>query len=412
MKKRGLTYILISYIILTLGTTGYASDLSNNISFFIDNSQTTAIEEIESELSSEKVDYIQEIGLVSFKNLDDSDRKFIGKYFNVSEGKKLPDFKPEEVNSSILNINILNKDFKSFNWPYKKILSHIDPVKEQLGKDITIALIDSGIDRLHPNLQDNNLRLKNYVNDIELDEYGHGTQVAGVIDTIAPRVNLNSYKVMDGTDGNSINMLKAIVDATNDQVDIINVSLGSYKNMEIDDERFTVEAFRKAVNYARKNNILIVASAGNESRDISTGNEKHIPGGLESVITVGATKKSGDIADYSNYGSNVSIYGPAGGYGDNYKITGQIDAREMMMTYYPTSLVSPLGKAADFPDGYTLSFGTSLATPEVSAALAAIMSKNVDNSKDSNEVLNTLFENADSFIDKNSMLKYKEVRIK
>ncbi|HGS8662778.1 TPA: S8 family serine peptidase [Enterococcus faecalis] len=118
------------------------------------------------------------------------------------------------------------------------------------------------------------------------------------------------------------------------------------------------------------------------------------------------------MADYSNYGSNVSIYGPAGGYGDNYKITGQIDAREMMMTYYPTSLVSPLGKAADFPDGYTLSFGTSLATPEVSAALAAIMSKNVDNSKDSNEVLNTLFENADSFIDKNSMLKYKEVRIK
>lgn len=40
-----------------------------------------------------------------------------------------------------------------------------------------------------------------------------------------------------------------------------------------------------------KNNILIVASAGNESRDISTGNEKHIPGGLESVITVGATKR-------------------------------------------------------------------------------------------------------------------------
>ena len=67
MKKRGFTYILISYIFLTLGTIGYASDLSNNISFFIDNSQTTAIEEIESELSSEKVDYIQEIGLVSFK---------------------------------------------------------------------------------------------------------------------------------------------------------------------------------------------------------------------------------------------------------------------------------------------------------------------------------------------------------
>ncbi|MGH2227103.1 S8 family serine peptidase, partial [Enterococcus faecalis] len=77
-------------------------------------------------------------------------------------------------------------------------------------------------------------------------EYGHGTQDPGVIVTIAPTVNLNSYKVMDATDGNSINMLKAIVDATNDQVDIINVCLGSYKNMEIDEERFTVEAFRKA----------------------------------------------------------------------------------------------------------------------------------------------------------------------
>ena len=76
------------------------------------------------------------------------------------------------------------------------------------------------------------------------------------------------------------------------------------------------------------------------------------------------------------------------------KITGQIDAREMMMTYYPTSLVSPLGKALTFQ--MVIHFlWNKFATP-VSAALAAIMSKNVDNSKDSNEVLNTLFENADS----------------
>ena len=84
----------------------------------------------------------------------------------------------------------------------------------------------------------------------------------------------------------------------------------------------------------------------------------------------------------------------------------------MMMTYYPTSLVSPLGKAADFPDGYTLSFGTSISQLQIVSAALASYFMNVDNFKDSNEVLNTLFENADSFIDKNSMLKYKEVRIK
>ena len=51
----------------------------------------------------------------------------------------------------------------------------------------------------HPGLQDNQIVQINYSNsESSEDEYGHGTQIAGVIDTLSPNATLYSYKVMGG----------------------------------------------------------------------------------------------------------------------------------------------------------------------------------------------------------------------
>lgn len=60
----------------------------------------------------------------------------------------------------------------------------------------------------------------------------------------------------------------------------------------------------KAIQYAKENNVIIVASAGNEGNDLSKFDKIHVPGGLEGVVSVGASTRNGNLANYSNYGIN------------------------------------------------------------------------------------------------------------
>ncbi|HFR3947540.1 TPA: S8 family serine peptidase, partial [Streptococcus suis] len=263
-------------------------------------------------------------------------------------------------------------------------------------------------------LVNNVVNQNNYVNDNQTDELGHGTQVAGVINTLAPGVEMTSYKVMGADDGESLNVIKAIIDATNDDMDIINISLGSYKNFTKQEEKFTTIAFLRAIEYARRNQTIVVASAGNESLNLDTfsNNNMHVPGGLPSVITVATTDKRGKKADYSNYGSIISISSPTGSFGEQYMATGQIDAREMMMTYYPLTKDSLIGSLAGFPKGYTLSFGTSLAAPAVSAAVAVILSENSAQDRDVEHIILQLMRNSEQFNSDSESIGYGELRIR
>ncbi|MFG5501710.1 S8 family serine peptidase, partial [Enterococcus faecalis] len=148
-------------------------------------------------------------------------------------------------------------------------------------------------------------KAKSFVNQDQAieDTNGHGTMVAGVISQIAPKAQLTPYRVMSSIDGESLWTLQAMVQAINDKQDILNMSLGTYKSENINDEKLTIEAFKRAIQFAKEKNVLIVSSSGNQQIDLDTNYNQnkilHLPGDLEGVVTVSAINKDNSLADYS-----------------------------------------------------------------------------------------------------------------
>jgi len=159
------------------------------------------------------------------------------------------------------------------------------------GEGIKIGIIDTGIDYNHPDLFGFGPDGKvvggyDYVdNDKEpLDTNGHGTEVAGIIAAngvlkgVAPKAKLIAYRVSStGESVSSDFIVEAIHRAIEDQVDIINISLGVNKtNDELDN----------AVREAVKHGIVVVAAAGNNGPGIGTIGS---PAKSISALTVGAS---------------------------------------------------------------------------------------------------------------------------
>ena len=202
----------------------------------------------------------------------------------------------------LFSIMILN--FGSFEENYELLLDNSGPYigaefPKQLGytgNGIKIGIIDTGINLEHPdffNPDETSKFLKGYDfvdNDtIPRDTNGHGTQVAGIIGAngqlngIAPGAEIFSYRV--SSDGESVPsdlIIKAINQAVEDKVDIINISLGV--NM-------THNKIDMAVNNAINQGIVVVAAAGNSGPEPSTIGS---PASNPNAITVGATYNNRD----------------------------------------------------------------------------------------------------------------------
>lgn len=375
--KNLILYFMIIFTFFVTSSQVYCDGVGGKekLTFFLDNNFSAIINQIKNQFGKENLEYIPEISLANLTI--DSERKDEFDAYNI-EYTELPKIDSESfaVSTNSTYDLLSNSTYDKFTWNYDKILEYLHGKRGNGGKGVCIAMIDSGVDSTHPKLQDNQIVQINYSHsESREDEYGHGTQVAGVIDTLSPYATLYSYKVMDSTEGDSFDIIRAIIDASMRNVDIINISLSTEKNSTTS-ESLTIEAFRRAIDFAKRRGIFVVASAGNSSKNLDNqGNEIHLPGGLDGVITVGATTKEGRRADYSNYGSNVQIYGPVGWLGESYTKQGVIDARELMMTYFPITMTSVFETPDVIPKGTTLSYGTSLAAPEVSSALATIISK-------------------------------------
>lgn len=203
---------------------------------------------------------------------------------------------------------------------------------------VTVAIIDSGV-FMHTMYQD---RIKesgyDYVDadhDATNDLYGHGTNVAGILADCTAGFPVFFYpiRVLNASGGGSIsNVTNAVCEATERQVDIINLSLSS---------KTISEALDEAVIDAIDAGITVVIAAGNQSMDTAQISPAHLtdPG----ILVVGSAESDGNMASYSNFGESVDLYA------------------------YGTNIV-----CCSRSGGYTTATGTSMAAPHISG-LSAIL---------------------------------------
>jgi YD repeat-containing protein len=199
-----------------------------------------------------------------------------------------------------------------------------------------VAVIDSGIDFTHPDLQNNqwtnNAEQENnrdddhngLTNDLHgwdfvaddndaRDEQGHGTAVAGIIAAqgnnsigitgVMWRASLMSLRVLDNTGmGEIADAVEAIDYAAGHGAQVINCSWGT------DEESL---ALKDAIERAGTSGAVLISSAGNGGRNIES--EPYYPSsfGLSNQIVVAATDNFDHLPSWSNYGAtHVTVAAP------------------------------------------------------------------------------------------------------
>ena len=179
------------------------------------------------------------------------------------------------------------------------------------GSDVTIAVLDSGVDVKHPDLAARIVRGYDFVNndDNADDDNGHGTHVAGIaaaisnngigIAGLAWNANIMPLKILNRSGvGTSSDLVRAICWAVTERADIINMSLGS---------PFASYTMKTAVDYAISQGIVLFAATGNLYH---RGNPITYPAAYKSVIAVAATDRDDLKAEFSNTGTYVDIAAP------------------------------------------------------------------------------------------------------
>jgi len=178
---------------------------------------------------------------------------------------------------------------------------------QSIGSGVKIAIIDTGVQRDHPDLKNNIIQGYDFVNEDNdaTDDNGHGTHVAGITSATLNQtgtvgVNYNAQimpiKVLNNQGyGYLSDVAKGIYFAADNGARIINMSLGSSSDST---------TLRNAVTYAANKGILLVAAAGNNN-----GSPCLYPAAYSSVICVVATDSKNQLASFSNMGGELSAPG-------------------------------------------------------------------------------------------------------
>ena len=256
------------------------------------------------------------------------------------------------------------------------LLSLSDAQLRSRGEGVVVAIIDTGIDRTHPDIashlwRDNRPRGEagnggvdddhdgliddawgwDFVdNDNDPTETadnsavsvaGHGTFIAGLIALIAPECRIMPIRAFspDGM-SNAFTIATAIKYATDHGANVINLSFGSPRKSGL---------VRQAIKYARQNDAILVAAMGNENEN--TDSNPQYPAILTNVIGVAAIDANSRKAVFSNFGSNV-----------------RVDALGVKLT---STFPGAHGTSGD----YATWSGTSFAAPLAAAEAALILSE-------------------------------------
>ena len=289
----------------------------------------------------------------------------------------------------VLDINELAKQ-----WYLPKMQAHL-AWEKTIGAGITVAIIDTGIDARHEDLNDGRM-VKGYANycqapgvksgdclirvtgelaaGVNSDDNGHGTIVAGIIGAISNNnkgiagivwnVKLMPVKALDSKgSGVGSDVAVGIKWAVDNGAKIINLSLGG-PGLEGN------QVIQEAITYAFNKGVLVVAAAGNDAA-VTGGDLNKNPslpvcadGGQNMIIGVAAVNEFDRKAQFSNYGSNcVDISAPGTA---SFVDRNKAPRKGLVSSYYDTTRPGE-------QDLYVYASGTSVAAAFVSGAAALVM---------------------------------------
>lgn len=330
---------------------------------------------------------------VTYKNKEEFLNSFVDKHYDeieFAEYNQKISLGANQLPSDKLSheeFEPLEEEGIDLNWGAKISNANFAWQEEEKGSDITVAVIDTGIDTTHIQLQNqlaynpgetgldsNGFNKRNngidddgngYIDDyvgydfiqghgfVE-DNNGHGTHVSGIV---AAEHNQNDYsdKVMQGVaphakilpldfldfkgNGNLDHAIQAIDYAVAQGAKIINASWGG---------SVCASSLALKIKSLEDHGVLFISAAGNNSKDIDRYPEYPAAFNMSHQVTVGSIASSGLMGSHSNYGfRNVHLFAP-----------GQ-DIYSLLSGSF---------------DKVILQTGTSMATPYVAGAAAILWS--------------------------------------
>ncbi|MFF0750375.1 type VII secretion-associated serine protease mycosin [Streptomyces sp. NPDC004267] len=237
---------------------------------------------------------------------------------------------PVDINGSGECTFPMKKQIEGTPWALQRVL--LDELwQDTKGKGVRVAVIDTGVDDVNPQLKPavDAKAGKDYLQpdkknpgpgddkrgktDGTVDEVGHGTKVAGIIAArprkgtgfvgLAPEATVIPIRQNDDKNsGKSDSMAQAIDYAVAQHAQVINISQDTTQPLSPDSK------LGQAVARAIGNDVVIVASAGNDGMDGKLKNT--YPAAFPGVLAVAASDRNNERAAFSQSGTFVGVAAP------------------------------------------------------------------------------------------------------
>lgn len=241
---------------------------------------------------------------------------------------------------------------------------------------VRVAVIDSGADLTHPDLERRIVAAKSFVGGTAQDVRGHGTIVAGIIAAeidnatgiagLAPGAELLIAKVVAPSGTVSVEAeSRAIRWAVDNGARVVNISLGGLRDPRRPErDTFSIRE-RDAVAYAVGKGAVVVAAVGNADQAPDTPwRFASYPAALPHVLGVSALTRSGASPFFSN---RDAVYNDVAAPGED------------VISTFPRALTAERAGCAEqgytpcAPDEFRPPEGTSFAAPQVAAVAANLL---------------------------------------
>lgn len=313
---------------------------------------------------------------------------------------------------AIVAADITDAFYKYIQWAPQAVKAPQAWAAGYTGKGVRVAVIDGGIHGTHVDLVGNidAAAARSFVAgapgscevrwNCDTGTFWHGTHVAGIVAAaangigtvgIAPEATIVPVKALHNGSGSFGAILSAVLYAATDgRADIINMSLGATIDKGGRDVAELVSAMNRVANFAARQGVLVVASAGNDAADLDHNkNLIKVPAEISTILSISSTGPLGfglgnqnfaRFASYSNYGSSgVTLAAPGG----DSALEGEapctlprtVSGTVTTACWVFDMVMSTVRGGAASTSSYGWAAGTSMASPAAAAVAAMIKQK-------------------------------------